>query len=122
MLFPSGRVRGITETEGKSDVAPVYQKTFTTTTISHWHCSSPLPAAQWDCGCKYAELHNYVSVMKGFSSFVVWVQVLYYSTQVFTAAGVKDGDIATVVVVATLVVFTLITVRRHTLLSGTPLS
>ena len=61
-------------------------------------------------GVSVQSCSNYVSVMKGFSSFVVWVQVLYYSTQVFATAGVKNGDIATVVVVATLVVFTLITV------------
>ena len=40
-------------------------------------------------------------------------QVLYYSTEIFAAAGVKHGDIATVVVVGlTLVTFTLITVRK----------
>ena len=53
-----------------------------------------------------------MGITRGVSSFVVWMQVLYYSTQVFAAAGVKNGDIATVVVVAMLVVFTLITVRR----------
>ena len=38
-------------------------------------------------------------------------QVLYYSTEIFAAAGVKHGDIATVVVVGlTLVAFTLLTV------------
>lgn len=38
--------------------------------------------------------------------------MLYYSTEIFAAAGVKHGDIATVVVVGlTLVTFTLITVR-----------
>ena len=63
-------------------------------------------------GVSMQSCSNYVSVMKGFSSFVVCMQVLYYSTQVFATAGVKDGDIATVVVVATLVVFTLITVRK----------
>ena len=40
-------------------------------------------------------------------------QVLYYSTEIFKAAGVKHGDIATVVVVGlTLVTFTLITVSK----------
>ena len=39
--------------------------------------------------------------------------MLYYSTEIFAAAGVKHGDIATVVVVGlTLVTFTLITVRK----------
>lgn len=56
-----------------------------------------------------------MGITRGVSSFVVWMQVLYYSTQVFAAAGVKNGDIATVVVVAMLVVFTLITVRWCTL-------
>lgn len=39
------------------------------------------------------------------------MQVLYYSTEIFTAAGVNHADIATVVVVGlTLVAFTIITV------------
>jgi len=43
------------------------------------------------------------------------VQVLYYSTQIFAAAGVSNGDIATVVVGLVLVVFTLILVSTVTL-------
>ena len=39
-----------------------------------------------------------------------YAQVLYYSTEFFAAAGVKHGDIATVVVGLTLVMFSILAV------------
>ena len=39
------------------------------------------------------------------------VQVLYYSTEIFAAAGIKHGDIATVVAGVTLVTFSVLAVR-----------
>ena len=45
----------------------------------------------------------------------LYTQVLYYSNDVFLAAGVKHADIATVVVVGlTLVAFTTLTVSTRT--------
>ena len=48
--------------------------------------------------------------------FSLFLQVLYYSTQVFESAGVQESDVATVALGAVLVIFATILVRRHMLI------
>ena len=45
-------------------------------------------------------------------SMVPCMQVLFYSTEIFAAAGIKYSEVATIVVGITLLVFTVVTVSE----------
>ena len=75
------------------------------------YCSPPLTAANRNDRSTYINAGGLSHIYPSFVCYIPPIQVLFYSTEIFAAAGVQYSEVATVVVGITLFGFTVVTVR-----------
>lgn len=105
------RVRGATKTKRETQILQLSLPTLSPTSRDRQYCTAPVTTAQRNCGGKYNDLLSLAVIIPN----IFVLQIFYYSTDLFKAAGLSNGDIATVAVGVVLVIFTLITVSTRTL-------